>query len=207
MAHIREMTEADIDAVAEVRVRGWRSAYAGIVPGPYLDALTVEEDAARRREWFTRPLRRSLDLVAVAPGSGAADTAGPGGGADGTVVGWLAAGPCRDELPDGDGAQGTAGEVYALYVHPDRVGEGFGHALLTAAHSRLAERGHGSAVLWVLRDNHPARRFYARAGYQEDGAARDDVYDGVELTEVRCRRPLPPPPRPPFGPADHRPAR
>jgi hypothetical protein len=46
-------------------------------------------------------------------------------------------------------------------------------------------------LLWVLRDNARARRFYERAGYVCDGATQADDYDGVTAVEVRCRRPVP----------------
>jgi RimJ/RimL family protein N-acetyltransferase len=44
-------------------------------------------------------------------------------------------------------------------------------------------------VLWVLRDNTRARRFYERAGFAPDGAT--DVLDRLGgVTEVRYRRAL-----------------
>lgn len=46
---IRAMTPDDCEAVAAVRIGGWRWAYAGLMPRAYLDALSVEADAARRR--------------------------------------------------------------------------------------------------------------------------------------------------------------
>ncbi|MEU6387952.1 GNAT family N-acetyltransferase [Streptomyces sp. NPDC046939] len=165
------MEEADVEAVSTIRVRGWRAAYAGIVPGAYLAAMTVEEDAERRRRSFARPRPGVENLVAV-------DDHGP--------VGWLCLGPCRSELP---GAR-KAGEVYALYVAPELLGQGVGRGLLDEAHVRMTAAGHDVSALWVLRDNRRARGFYERAGYQADGAAQDDVYDTTTLTELRYRRTL-----------------
>ncbi|MFE2876171.1 GNAT family N-acetyltransferase [Streptomyces roseus] len=171
MVHVREMEAADIEAVSAIRVRGWRAAYAGIVPGTYLDAMTVEADAGLRRESFSRPGRTSRDLVAV-------DDRGP--------VGWICFGPWRGEMP----GPGRVGEVYALYVLPDLIGRGLGRALLGGAHARMKGHGFEASALWVLGDNAGARRFYERTGYQADGAAQDDVYDGVTLRELRYRRAL-----------------
>lgn len=165
------MERADIEAVSAIRVRGWRAAYAGLVPQAYLDAMTVEEDAERRRQWFSRPGRASRDLVAL--------------GDDGPV-GWICRGPCRDELP----GRAAVGEVYALYVTPDLIGTGIGRRLLDEAHARMRDEGFTDAVLWVLDGNERARRFYERAGYRPDGATRDDDYDGTALTELRYRRRL-----------------
>ncbi|MEU7062533.1 GNAT family N-acetyltransferase [Streptomyces sp. NPDC046161] len=174
MVEVREMCEADVDAVSAVRVRGWQSAYAGIVPQAYLDAMTVEDDARRRRAWFTDPLRKSTELVAL-----------DADGTDGALVGWISCGPYRGS------AEARTGEVYAHYVRPDRIGSGVGRALLGAVHARMEARRFEALALWVLAGNRQARRFYERSGYRADGAAQEDDYGDVSLTELRYRRPLP----------------
>ncbi|MFD9033442.1 GNAT family N-acetyltransferase [Streptomyces sp. NPDC059567] len=171
MAYVREMDAADIEAVSTIRVRGWQAAYAGVVPQTYLDAMTVEGDARQRRQWFSQPGRESRDLVALG---------------DRGPVGWICFGPCRSEAPD----LGRVGEVYALYVSPDLIGQGIGRILLDEAHAQMKGQGFEASALWVLRDNQRARRFYERAGYQADGAAQDDVYDGITLTELRYQHVL-----------------
>lgn len=172
MWQVQEMNETDIEAVSAIRVRGWQSAYAGIVPQTYLDAMTVESDASRRRKWFRDPQRQSTDLVAR--------------DADGRPVGWLSFGPSRDQVP----GAGREGEVHAVYVRPDAIGRGAGRALLAEAHTRMQGQGFQSWILWVLRENDQARRFYERAGYRADGGTQDDVYDGTTLTELRYRHVL-----------------
>lgn len=168
MTLVRPMTEADIDAVATIRVRGWQAAYAGIVPSGYLDAMSVEEDAARRRDFFARSTGRVENLVAV----------------DGdTVTGWAAHGPSR-----GDDATPADGELYAIYVRPGLIGTGIGRALTDAALASAAARGFTRMRLWVLADNARARRFYEQAGFAPDGASQEEDYDGTLLTEVRYAR-------------------
>jgi ribosomal protein S18 acetylase RimI-like enzyme len=171
MVHVQEMDEADIEAVSTIRVRGWQAAYAGIVPQTYLDAMTVEGDARQRRQWFSQPGRKSRDLVALG---------------DRGPVGWICFGPCRGEMPGLE----RVGEVYALYISPDLIGQGIGRTLLDEAHAQMKGAGFERSALWVLCDNQRARRFYERAGYQADGAAQDDVYDGITLTELRYQRVL-----------------
>jgi L-amino acid N-acyltransferase YncA len=166
---VRAMREEDVDEVAAVRVRGWQAAYAGMVPQRHLDALSVEEDAAARRTWFAASRERVCSLVAV--------------DADDAVVGWAALGAYR-----GAGAPDGAGELYALYARPDAVGTGVGRALMGAVHEEAARRGFADVLLWVLRDNARARRFYERAGYAADGAEQSEDYDGVPVVEVRYGR-------------------
>lgn len=182
MLRVRPMTETDIDAVARIRVRGWQTAYAGIVPQTYLDAMSAEQDAARRREFFarTKSAGRVENLVAVEDGEDGAAVE------DGVVVGWAAHGPYR-----GEAAGPRDGELYALYVRPDRIGRGVGRALTGAVLGSAATRGVVRLRLWVLARNAPARRFYGRAGFTEDGATQQEDYDGTPLTEVRCSRATP----------------
>ena len=103
---VRDMTEADIDAVAAVRVRGWQAAYRGLVPQAHLDGLSVEKDAERRGEFFSRGVGDVVNLVAE--------------NAVGEVVGWACFGPYRDRDLLGDA------ELYAIYVRPDLIGAGIG---------------------------------------------------------------------------------
>ena len=161
------MTRADVTAVAQTRVSGWRAAYAGLLPASYLDGLTVEEGAGSLRRRLDRPAANGADLVAV--------------DAHGTVTGWACVGRAAD------GAHG-AGELYALYVRPSLIGTGIGRALLDAAHAHALAHGLDPLLLWVLAGNARARAFYERAGYVADGAVRSEDYDGVSVREVRyCR--------------------
>ncbi|MEV5432584.1 GNAT family N-acetyltransferase [Streptomyces sp. NPDC052701] len=171
MVHVREMDAADVEAVSTIRVRGWQAAYAGIVPQTYLDAMTVEGDASQRRQWVSQPGRQSRDLVALG---------------DRGLVGWICFGPWRGEVP----GPGRVGEIYALYVSPDLIGQGIGRRLLKEAHAQMKSQGFEVSALWVLSANQRGRRFYERSGYQADGAAQDDPYDEITLTELRYQRVL-----------------
>ncbi|MGW1891377.1 N-acetyltransferase family protein [Streptomyces sp. NPDC002004] len=175
------MTAADCEAVAEIRVRGWQSAYTGLMPQRYLDALDVARDAERRRELLARSDDSVVDLVAVRVPPGT-----PGRGrSDGEVVGWSCHGPSRDaDAPAG------AAELYALYVRTDAMSTGVGTALLGEALRRCATAGHGTVQLWVLRDNVRARRFYEKAGFTPDGAEEPFVVGGTAVPEVRYTRSL-----------------
>jgi GNAT superfamily N-acetyltransferase len=192
MVRIRVMTEADVPAVSAIKVRGWRAAYAGIVPQDYLDTMDEAEDAAGRRELLARSAGRVHNLVAVTEGGeGAQDGAG-GEAADGSdgsdgsdVVGWAAFGPYRGEETGSE-----TGELYALYLRPERIGTGIGRALVSEVVRRSAELGRRRLALWVLADNARARRFYAAAGFTPDGAESTDLYAGARLREVRYVRAL-----------------
>ncbi|MFJ8869383.1 GNAT family N-acetyltransferase [Streptomyces sp. NPDC102473] len=170
---IRAMTLGDCAAVADIRVRGWQAAYAGMIPQGYLAAMDVAEDTERRRAYLSTG-GAAANLVAEEP--------------DATVTGWACYGPCRDER-----ARPGSGEMYALYVHPARIGTGTGRSLLAEVICRASADGFGEMALWVLRENGRARRFYERAGFRPDGAEEAFEAGGTMVPEVRYVRPLTPP--------------
>jgi ribosomal protein S18 acetylase RimI-like enzyme len=160
----------DAAAIGLVHVRSWQAAYAGHFPQEFLDAL----DPAARAEGWRRILGaqqrdRQTDLVA---------------GFDGQVGGFASVGPSRED------DAGGVGEVYAIYVLPELWGRGLGRQLMAAALDALAELGFDAATLWVLEDNHRARRFYETGGWSTDGATKVDDGLGFPIAEVRYHRPL-----------------
>jgi GNAT superfamily N-acetyltransferase len=162
----RPAAAADLAAVCEVRVRTWQAAYRGLVPQPYLDAMSPAAEADRRRPSFPRPGEHVAE-------------------AGGRVVGWAAIGPYRDE--HGDAPTPGCGEVGAIYVLPDWQGRGVGRALMGYALDDLRRQRLVPVLLWVLAGNAQACRFYERAGFRPDGATHDYEIGGVTLPEVRYR--------------------
>jgi GNAT superfamily N-acetyltransferase len=84
----------------------------------------------------------------------------------------------------------VTGEVSAIYADPDAWSTGAGRALMTSAVAELARLGYADATLWVLDTNDRARRFYALAGWKEDGTSKTDGSRGFDIAEVRYRRTL-----------------
>ena len=101
------------------------------------------------------------------------------------MVGYALVGSCADADAVG------LGEVQAIYLSPGARGRGFGRTMVDAAAERLDRAGFSAAVLWVLTDNHPARRVYERSGFTLDGAARMLDFDGIPVEELRYRRAIP----------------
>jgi ribosomal protein S18 acetylase RimI-like enzyme len=168
MLVVRDLTEEDIDAVATLHVRTWQAGYARIVPADVLDALDPAAFAERRRSRAVPPGARTV----------VADDGGK-------IVGFASFGPYL--LEEEDAYDPATGELYAIYVDPDRWGTGAGRALMAAAREALTAAGYPVFRLWVLEENHRARRFYERAGMAPDGDR--DVYtprgSSAALPEVR----------------------
>jgi GNAT superfamily N-acetyltransferase len=81
------------------------------------------------------------------------------------------------------------GELYAIYVRPSSWGTGAGRALIERAETSLRESGFPHAVLWVLKGNTRAERFYRAAGWTQEGK-KSDIFQGAPVIELRYRKQL-----------------
>lgn len=161
---LRHATPADVQDIAHVRVAGWRTAYAGLVPQAMLDALDPVSEAVRRRARWAEQHRHPHALELVAEVAGA-------------VVGWAVAGDSREAERAGEG------ELYGLYVVPEHWSTGVGHRLVLAVEDHLRSCGYAVAHLWVLDGNERAAGFYERHGWQEDGRTQLDRRGAHVLVE------------------------
>ena len=162
---VRKATPEDAAGIARVQERGWQAAYRHVFPAEELDRGGFIH-ADRWTERLIRPPAGWTTFVAEH---------------DGEVVGFTSVGPSRDET--------GVGELYAIYVHPSRWGDGAGRALIASAERSLRESGFPSALLWVLEGNERAERFYDAAGWERDGEKVDD-FQGATVTESRYRKQL-----------------
>ena len=167
---IRPANVDDADDIGKVHVRAWQSAYRGVMPDDYLDGLEAQDHATRWRKHLIAPSPGGRALVVVD---------------DHRVVGFASLGPEGDRDAPSD-----IGQLYAINLDPDVWGRGIGRALLNVATDRLRELGYVQAVLWVVPDNHRARRLYESAGWCDDELRRDDEVFGVVVPQMRYRRRL-----------------
>jgi GNAT superfamily N-acetyltransferase len=76
-----------------------------------------------------------------------------------------------------------------IAVHPDRWGEGLATAGMAEATRAMARRGSHEAFLWVLEENHRARRLYERLGWVPTDDRREAPWPPHPV-EVSYARPL-----------------
>lgn len=81
---------------------------------------------------------------------------------------------------DEEDLSGSTAQIGALYVRPDRRGQGIGRALLAGAARELNDLGFSALHIGVLTVNRPARAFYEAMGGHEIGQRTFDE-EGVPL--------------------------
>lgn len=185
---IRPATPNDAQAVARIRVQGWRFAYQGLISQDYLDSLSVAEDTERMRGYLSQfpqnsPLSRSEFVQGSGDGEKQSFMLAVRGNA---VLGFCRFSATPDKIDRADRATpgGTMnGRLHALYIDPDSLGQGIGHALMNHALSTFAAWGCERATLWVLEGNSRAISFYERQGWRCTGATNVDQSFGPCLVE------------------------
>ena len=168
---VRNAVPDDAPAMGRVMVEAWLTAHRGQMP-----------DAA----WHKRVNEWSPDVSAQAWARAIAERAQGRHRRDVLLV-------AEDDADDlialvlgteaGDDALGSVAEIGALYVRPDRQGQGIGRSLMMAAGNELVSLGFTKLQIGVLTANLPARGFYEAMGGHEIGQRTFDE-EGYLLPET-----------------------
>ncbi|MFI7425617.1 GNAT family N-acetyltransferase [Micromonospora sp. NPDC049836] len=165
---LRPATDADLMPVGALHQASRVAAYSPFLPADALAAPTPEEMG---RYWAERwTWERTDHRMTVAE-------------RDGTLVGFSYLGPDDADDP-------ATGLLNAIHLAPEERGRGTGRALMIDALDAMRGRGWSRAVLWVLRDNTAARRFYERGGWTATGEERSDRIGPAVVAQLRYARPL-----------------
>lgn len=143
---IRKALPEDAARIAGVHVDSWRTTYRGIIADEFLQALSAE-DRMQRRQQMWRGFLADPDQFFIFVAE-----------EEGQVVGFVNCMAERENDPH------YTGEVGGIYLLEQAQGRGTGRKLMQIAARELMQHGHSSMLLWVLKDNLPARKFYEALG-------------------------------------------
>jgi ribosomal protein S18 acetylase RimI-like enzyme len=138
---IRPALPVDAAEIARVHVDSWRTSYRGLLADDFLESLS---EAGYTERW-RRVIGDGTSRVFVVEE--------PEG-----IVGFASGGRERA------GESGFEGELYAIYLVAGSQRLGHGRELVRAMAAALRDMGLSDMIVWVLRDNVPAREFYERLG-------------------------------------------
>jgi GNAT superfamily N-acetyltransferase len=157
----------DAEGIARIHAQAREASYAGIAVESRGPEPLLSERVELWRDLLTGDGDQAFTLVAEARGD--------------------AVGFCSVATASRDADRGAhTGEIAALYVDPKRWGKGIGTALMTKALDELRNAGCDSATLWVLAENEPATRFYAKCGFTPDGLGGPDPRTGRPKARLRA---------------------
>ncbi len=164
---IRPAVPSDSEGIAKVHTGSWQSAYRGILPDDWLDALKWQD---RKERWDIGLRVGSPATIYVATNS------------EKEIVGFASMAHTRDEDLDSD----ISFELYAIYLSPKVWRKGVGSRLLSEILQQIPHHAK-QITLWVLTKNLQGRAFYERHGFKADGARKMAEIGTNELEEIRYR--------------------
>lgn len=161
---VREATLQDAEGIARVHVDSWQTSYRGILPDTLLDRIDVGQRAESRRAMLRDTSVFHLVAYDVTHGD---------------IVGLCDAGASRRNVP-------YAGEVYAIYLAHRAKRHGLGQEMFDRVMGWFVAHDMRSMIVWVLENNHHARRFYEAMGGREGSRLQSRVggFPVVELAYV-----------------------
>lgn len=157
---IREMRVSDAEQVASIQVAAWRKAYADILPAAYLNNLSVVKIA---QNWKVGS-EINPDVIRLVAEN------------EKIVIGFAAGLENRTALKSLD----IDAELWSIYVQPDSWRISVGTFLFFSFKERVAK----DFVVWVLKDNHAARKFYEKFGGEMLEDRKQGFYGGKECEEL-----------------------
>ncbi len=148
---VRPGTADDIDAIVRIFRACWQESYRDLLNEDVRSAMTLENAT-------------NLWLPALTPNSDRE-----------TLVACIGENPIGMARIGRDPDFANRGHLFSLYIEPECAGKGFGRALLTAALSKLSERGSKEISLWVFKANLGALGLYKKMGFKPTGRERMDT--------------------------------
>jgi ribosomal protein S18 acetylase RimI-like enzyme len=164
---LRRATQSDAPALGALHVASWRETYAGILPSEMLASLTVEARTTLWDQILDNPRTFGRTDVYVAED-------------EGRIIGFGSCSQQRDQVLTNAGFDG---EIRAIYVLRSHQRLGIGRSIMRTMAQVLLRHDRVAATLWVLRENIPARAFYARLGGTVVGEKKEER-PGAALVEL-----------------------
>lgn len=162
--------------MAKVHVLSWRETYPGLLPNRMLARLSIADEAIRWQRMLDQAPAQEPALVFVADQYGSI----------------LAYGACHEQRTRVLNDRGFTAEISELYVLRRAQRQGLGSGLMKAMACAIIDHGHRAMSLWVLEQNHPARRFYESRGgeliAQKRGSLFELAYGWSDLERLAVER-------------------
>lgn len=142
---IMNIKREDLRQVSEIAVKGWQTAYRGIIDDEYLDNLRIEDKYQKQLKNYDEYGMHDF-IVAKS---------------NNEVVGF-----CRYRIGNDyyDRFPNVDCEICALYVKPELKRKGIGKQLVTYVKNKFCKMNLNKMIIWCLKENYPSRAFYEKMG-------------------------------------------
>lgn len=156
---IRQIKQTDDRfVISHIYEESWKFAYRDMIPQSYLDSIPDGH-------WVSNLDKEGMNSLIMIENDIFVGTAGY----------------CKSRFSDFDGF----GEIVSIYLLPQYIGKGYGKYLMDAVIDELSKLGYRDIFLWMLEENHRARKFYEKFGFIRSDRYLDDNIGGKKLRGVQ----------------------
>ena len=138
---IRNVEVDDLDSVADIIVKGWQTAYKGIIDDDYLASMNKDTIREKRKEDY----QEGSFIVAEL---------------NKEIVGFTRYYDDNRYSID----YPVDCELMAIYVKPELKYQGIGTKMFNYVIKDFKSKNKKRMVIWCLKDNYPSRKFYEKMG-------------------------------------------
>lgn len=158
---IRPVEKEDLNIVAKIKVETWNNSYKGIVDNAYLKKMDYKKTADK---WLKNFDNENFIVTVL----------------DNKIVGFCRYGERIDEL---NRFKDYDGEIYAIYIDKNFQRQGIGNKMIEYACTELKKQNKNKVLIWCLKDNISARKFYEGINGKVLGYKTSDI-GGKEYEEI-----------------------
>ena len=159
---IRRAKTEDSMLIASLNVRGWQTAYKGLIDDIFLNSLDINKASKGWKEKIASQNDNNHYFVYEE---------------DNKILGVI-----RFGMPDNTYNKYNA-EIHVLYVEPDLKRKGIGTKLFNYAKRYFLKNGKQDLIIWCLKGNEPAINFYKKQGGRIS-QQRKTIVNNVEVEEL-----------------------
>ena len=155
---IRNATIDDAEKIADIKIKGWQTAYRGIVEDDYLDNMDREKEIEKRRN----NIDKGVNIIVAESNN--------------EIVGFCLFRNFNnypEKYPNADC------EISSLYVTSRLKRNGIGKKLMQYVIELLKKEGKTTMILGCLKENYPSRAFYEKMGVKAIN------YDEIEFGDKK----------------------
>ena len=159
---IRKASQNDSKEIASLIIKGWQTAYRGLIPDDYLDNMSLDFIENKWKESISSQNENDNIFVYEEYNK---------------ILGVIRFGALQDKENKKYNA-----EVHVLYVKPSLKRKGIGGQLFKYAKEFFINRGHRDLIIWCLKGNEQGLNFYKKMG-GKIVSNRKTIVNNVEVEE------------------------
>ena len=160
---IRKAKIEDSNNIAKLIIRGWQTAYKGLINQEFLDSMKEDEmSKGWKKSIFSQNESNNIYVYEK----------------ENKILGVIRFGKVADQNDINHNA-----EIHVLYVEPKLKRNGIGSKLFDYAKNYFIEHNMKKLIIWCLKGNEPSIEFYKKMG-GEIISEREAKVHNIELEEV-----------------------